>query len=1819
MTTSSGNWPAQGKRLPLPKVKGGKPANVVVDRSDDQAAYIGKPTTDERGEEHYPEGSLVYRAEHLPKPPPQAGDDNMLKIMSDARKAALDMRLIDPRYPDFPGSKVHRAADRMVEIYRQWAAQRGTQLVFIDLSTPKAARAKEAAAIRALVEKADAGDEWARARLDAMSPDDFDALNSEFSVYDDLRHKLMERGVPAAEIAFVHDANTELQKEDLFAKVRTGRVRFLFGSTAKMGAGTNVQDRLVALHHMDAPWRPSDLEQREGRIIRQGNLLYLADPDGFEVEINRYATKNTLDARMWQTIEAKARFIAQVRKGSLLTRQIEDIGGEAANAAEMKAAASGNPRILEEMDLRQKLRKLDSSRYGHMREQHQVRDNIRYLQRRIAENEAALPKLQADADKVAEMPRDFSLTVGEQTYDKHKDAGAAVIQRLRDIVAANKKDPVSIGSYGPFTLVAEPAMLKNSAWLSVVGARDYGVDIEDVTEADPVGTAMRIVNAVKGLQGAIDGAKAAIENAKKELPAIESQIRPWADEKLFEETQARHDKVLAELRPKPAAAPRAEIAEGSQQNGTTDSGEQSLAARASRRVPVVKLEPEQRANLEKALRAKVRNIFGRDIEVELVPTLSAEGAGDSSYNAAMARFEAAGGSMVDTAGGKIVFHPDGRAIITLATADPAFDAMGSARHEPYHGVEALLMTDEEFAAVTSPENMAKARKAAALELHMDPNGPEIGALPGYEARAIAYERYDRLRDEGRPIHSMGLPAPLARFFEKLRHLLHGVRKYLTGQGYTRLEDIFEDVYQGKMAGRTETYRPLTAGEGEVAGVGNSAVRNANENMGEGFDDIQLDELAVARLKRRLREAQTEAERRRILEETYGVVGGRKIGAALRAMPGVEFIAPGIGPEKGPSTLANRIPRNKEQLVDAVEGMAEDKRAGLYALLPLNYLPDLARPNMKAVGEYLDVKRRMDSYRGERQNRAQDRVDEWRKAALENAPQAKALADLMHAATLAQVDPTRTDDETVAHPAYAGLRQQWNGLSPNMKRLFTEVRDDYLKQTRELDNVILENVRKSMEHAVTEAERAYQKEMQSIRDQGLTGKDREDAEKKADIRRIEITLKGKYANKARLTKLRQSFEANRINGPYFPLGRFGQYFVTVRDVDGSVMDFSRFEKEADRRQFVKEVQQAHPQASVTTGVLSNSTELRNAMDPRIVAEITTILGKANVEMDVMDAIWQRYLATMPDLSIRKRFIHRKGTPGFHEDALRVYGNHMFHAAHQMGRLKYSPDLAELVNVAEEQGKVADDPVRGTKIANELRLRHQWVMNPRNAKWSTAATSFGFVYYLGATPAAAAVNLTQTTIVGVPVIGAKFGVARTVAALGKALADFTRGKGSVVKANLSAAEHEAMQALYDAGALDRSRAHDLAGVAEEELEYSPLRARVMAKIAWLFHNSERLNREVTALAAYRLARRAGETQEQAIKTAGDLTWRTHFDYSNSNRPRVMQGDVARVALLFRNFQINMLYRLMRDVHESFKGESPQARKEARYQLAGVLGMMAFHAGLVGTPFFSWVVIPLWKMIFGDKDDPMSSEDQFRRDVVGALGPQIGGMVLDGVPGYAFGISLTDRIGMPDLWFRGDDRDQTAQDWWDTLGNEMLGPVWNIGTNAIRGWSIVQDGKGLARGIETAAPKPVKDALKAWRYANEGVLNLSGEPVVPHGDMNAWNVLAQLSGFTPAKVAEQYRVNTAKKNMEKAVYAQRRAVLDQYAAARGSGDPADLRAAREAITEFNRVPLHRAVRIDPDTLRRSVATRRRLRDRTEGGILIQNQRLNRELNQAQPERIY
>ena len=907
----------------------------------------------------------------------------------------------------------------------------------------------------------------------------------------------------------------------------------------------------------------------------------------------------------------------------------------------------------------------------------------------------------------------------------------------------------------------------------------------------------------------------------------------------------------------------------------------------------------------------------------------------------------------------------------------------------------------------------------------------------------------------------------------------------------------------------------------------------------------------------------------------------------------------------------------------VRGKLVDIQPALLKAIPLNYFAELAQANMTAVKDYLRVKRSMDAYRGKKHAEADAVAQEWLKytrLGFNGKDKAKAaeLADLMHESTLAGVDPTDPTDEMKKLPGYHAIMARWAKIPPAGKRIYRDVLIAYGRQSAELDEILLDNVRKAQEIAKAQAEARYKRNLQKIRDAGLKGVELRKAEEDAASNYKAEVTKATWAGKARMTKLRIAFESSRMKGPYFPLARFGRYFVTEREVDGKVVSFSKFETAAERDRYVKSLSPSRG-VTVETGVMEQAGDLRRAMDPRLVAEIETMLGDAGVSNELMDQIWQRYLETMPDLSTRKRQIHRKGTAGFSRDAMRAFASHMFHAAHQMGRLKYGLELQELTNIAVDQAKEADDTTAGMTLANELVSRHAWVMNPTGSKVAQTMTSAAFVWYLASSPASAMVNLSQTFMMGVPILGARFGgITKAASALIKASGDLVKGKGSLTRADLPRDEQAALDAFYESGLIDRTQSHDIAGVGETGVEYSPLRARIMGVISWAFHKAEVVNREVTALAAYRLARDNGARMADAIDIAHDMTWKTHFDYSNSSRPALMQNDFAKVALVFRQHNVNMLYRVFRDVHQSIKGGSPQARREARYQLAGIVGMMTLFAGVSGTIGFN-LLMGLASMVFGDDDDPMDFEQKFKANVVEILGPQLGGMVLNGVPGHLTGVDLSSRIGMPDLWFRSPTRELQGKDEFEYWVMQSAGASVSMLGQMYTGFRVMTDEGEVARGLEMMAPKAARDLMKAYRYWDEGVTSIDGDEIIPVDQMTVHDVVAQALGFTPAGVAETWDRSSSLRNADRKVRETRQRTINRWAMAAMAGDDEEKSEALAEIRRYNANPVFKAMPITRETLKRSIKTRVRNAKMRDGGVLIRNQELNRELRQRLADSIY
>ena len=461
------------------------------------------------------------------------GTDNMLKITSDGRKLGLDQRIINPDLPDDPSSKVNLCVDNIHRIWQDGQAEKLTQLVFCDLSTPKG---KAAQSGRIAAKGTDSPELHA---LEAAIDAETEPEEPPFTIYDDIREKLVARGIPREQIAFIHEANTETRKKELFAKVRSGQVRVLMGSTFKMGAGMNVQDRLVALHDLDCPWRPGDLEQRSGRIIRQGNR-------NKEVHIYRYVTESTFDAYLWQTVENKQKFISQIMTSKSPVRSCEDVDETALSYAEIKALCAGDKRIKEKMDLDVDVARLKLMKASHQSQQFRLEDNLlRHFPEQIRQNESFVEGFTADMQTLAGHPHPVDGFAGMEVKgdlltDKD-NAGAAILEAFKD---AKGMEPVPIGSYRGFAMSLTVENFGKDFILTLKGRMSHRVELGK----DARGNLTRIDNALNAMpdrlqnvRNTLDALTAQMETAKAELG------KPFPQEDELRTKSARLAELNAEL------------------------------------------------------------------------------------------------------------------------------------------------------------------------------------------------------------------------------------------------------------------------------------------------------------------------------------------------------------------------------------------------------------------------------------------------------------------------------------------------------------------------------------------------------------------------------------------------------------------------------------------------------------------------------------------------------------------------------------------------------------------------------------------------------------------------------------------------------------------------------------------------------------------------------------------------------------------------------------------------------------------------------------------------------------------------------------------------------------------------------------------------------------------------------------------------------------------------------------------------------------------------------------------------------------------------
>lgn len=843
------------------------------------------------------------------------------------------------------------------------------------------------------------------------------------------------------------------------------------------------------------------------------------------------------------------------------------------------------------------------------------------------------------------------------------------------------------------------------------------------------------------------------------------------------------------------------------------------------------------------------------------------------------------------------------------------------------------------------------------------------------------------------------------------------------------------------------------------------------------------------------------------------------------------------------------------------------------------LTEIYRKILPQLNKYNDLAAQMDADKNDAGAEADSIVREW--ANLKDEDQ---LAELMHDSTLAKIDPTKPYVKGDSVSRYKQLRDDYNSLSPEAQAMYLKARDAYKKHYAKVHQAIKERILRS--------------ELSS--------------QKKADL----------------LKQMDDNF-FGYVKGVYFPLARFGKYVVVMRNQNGEVESVSRAETMGEAQSLRSELMQKYPHYKIDRVMLDKEFNAsRDAVGrgfmTNLFAEVDNLGLSTAEQAEFEDTLSQLYLSSMPDLSWTKHGIHRKGTAGFSQDARRAFAQNMFHGAGYLAKLRYGDQLAQQLDdmqkYASEQSKLNDsyDQPTAQRVIDEMNKRHDNLMNPKSHPLSSALTSFGFIYYLGLSPAAAMVNLSQTALVAYPIMGAKWGFDKAANELLKASNDFRRGVefhkvkwegsktdlyktiSSDISKFLSKDEKQAYEDAVARGVIDVTQAHDLAGIAQGEDSGIMWKTRpIMRAASVMFHSAERFNREVTFIAAYRLARQSGEKHDSAFDQAVDATYRGHFDYSSGNRPRIMQGNVAKVLLLFKQFGQNMVYTLARQTYQSIKGETEAERKEARKSLGAILAMHATFAGTLGLPMVG-MLLSLASWAGGDDDDPWDAEVALRNYLAEAFGPTISTLLMKGAPRAFTPFDMSGRVGINNMLLPDVQEGLEGKRWAESAMAGALGPVAGIGTNLVKGGQDITEGQTL-RGIETMLPVFLKNFAKTYRYADEGVQDKTGVSIMD--EVSSMDLLVQGMGFSPSDVRTANEGKTAIYQLNRKLNERRSRLMTLWSRAKMMDDQQEMDEIWEEIQGFNdKNPSRRITRMN---LNQSYRNRQRRIDRAEDGIYLSRNR--------------
>jgi hypothetical protein len=998
------------------------------------------------------------------------------------------------------------------------------------------------------------------------------------------------------------------------------------------------------------------------------------------------------------------------------------------------------------------------------------------------------------------------------------------------------------------------------------------------------------------------------------------------------------------------------------------------------------------------------------------------------------------------------------------------------------------------------------------------------------------------------------------------------------------------------------------------------------------------------------------------------------------------------------------PKTMRHWVAKFWGRDISKKAVL-AAVPQNKLPEFIRYGMPGAEHYTKTMKEMNAFMETMMSGQSELADTWLKFNRKYVEGAKLLGELMHSSTLAGVDISNFQ-----MPSDADLKK----MSKTKRAMWKQRAEDYKLLKPFWDKLGKIGEQKKYEKLVWDAETDKESVMASQNvSEGqylyMTVRDVYSNMRLRSIdgllKRIEQTDANEATRASRIASLRALFETSMIT-PYFPLARFGEHIAVAKDPEtGEVVGYFKRENRTERNKLVEELRSQEYIAYPMQDAGSNLDNI-NQVDPDFVAQVTQLLGEelepGEGVLNLQDEIWQMYLKSLPEMSVKKAYIHRTGRLGFTHDALRSFGDHAFHGIHQLAKLKYGWELQEAlkdtISEAEElterashiinmekglgnpKGYAKDekmhdvlwsmipeyrtlygqylDPAKAgagvdgvdedaankarTKlkeeaehdgpwavpVAKELGQRHEYNLNPKSAAWATNLTAMGFLWFLSSSPAAGVLNLTQTAISAYPILRAEFngqgagkellraskqyagsGEIHSGAFGGKLRNDtYTDKQGKVVENDFG--EKAAFEHFHMIGTFSKTRARDLGEIAQTGSLRRDKTVEMVEYASYIFHKTEEANRMVTALAAYRLARKQYENDnsfeddlarhDQAVAMADKMVEMSHYDYTNTNRPRIMQGDAGRVVFLFRNYSLNMQYRLIRDFRDGiWKNESipKEDRRKARSRFMGIIGMTSIFTGLSGMPLF-WAVEAMANVLLGDDDEPYDLKDDTRAWMAEAWGSKTAEVIMKGPWDAYTGMTMSSRTSLNNLWIREQPDTLRGKDLLLNLAGEGLGPIFGIGMNYAQGFQDLSEDHTM-RGVEKMVPKAVADAMKTIRYAMQGAQNRQGDLIVPPEAFTSRDLFVQWIGFTPSNLSMQYEQNRAIKDREQALTRRHNQLLNRLFMGYRTEDRKMVRNTMQDIASWNKA--NPTYLITPASINRSAKARAQYDMRTVAGVAV------------------